>query len=123
MPEMTPSDHVSSIRASLQMLDVQVGRSLLSGEGLADLKREVDNMRLRIWAIMTAEAGQQAPGSLERFRLRRAIEITSKITEELERGEMSVEHPEIGVLDDLVPRLTHAVRSARARSRPEPAPG
>jgi len=121
MPEMTPSDHVSSIRASLQMLDVQVGRSLLSGEGIADLKREVDNMRLRIWAIMTAEAGDQAPGTLERFRLRRAVEITSKITEELERGEISV-HPELGMLEDLMPRLTQAIRSVRARGQREAPP-
>lgn len=123
MSEMTPSDHVSSMRASLQMLDLQVGRSRLSGEGIADLKREVDNMRLRIWAIMTAEAEQQPPGSLERFRLCRAIEITSKITEELERGEMSAGHPELDTLNELGPRLTHAIRSARARSGTGLAPG
>jgi hypothetical protein len=116
MREMTPNDHVRSMRASLQMLDLQVGRSLLSAEGIADLKREVDNMRLRIWAIMAAESEQQGAGSLERFRLRRAIEITSKITEELERGEMSPEHSELDALDELGPRLTHALRSARGRS-------
>jgi len=122
MPEITSSDHVRSMRASLQMLDLQVGRSLLSAEGIADLKREVDNMRLRIWAIMAVEAEQQGPGSLERFRLRRTIEITSKVTEELERGEMSPEHPELDDLDQLGPRLTHVIRSARARSQTELGP-
>ena len=117
MSEMTPSDHVRSMRASLQMLDLQVGRSVLSAAGIADLKREVDNVRLRIWAIMTAEAEQQGPGSLERFRLRRAIEITSKVIEELERGGMSPAHSEIDALDELGPRLTLAIRSARSRSR------
>lgn len=117
MAEMTPADHVSSMRASLQMLDLQVGRSVLSPTGIADLKREVDNVRLRIWAIMTAEAEQQGPASLERFRLRRAIEITSKVTEELERGEMTPTHPELDTLDELAPRFTLALRSARARPR------
>ncbi len=116
MRELKPSDHVRSMRASLQMLDLQLGRSQLSAEGIADLKREVDNMRLRIWAIMAATAEQQPPGSLERFRLRRAIEITSTVTEELERGEMAAGHPELDTLNELGPRLTHAILSARARS-------
>jgi len=120
MREMTPNDHVRSMRASLQMLDLQVGRSLLSAEGIADLKREVDNMRLRIWAIMAAEAEKEGPVSLERFRLRRAIEITSKVTEELERGNMSPEHSELDALEELGPRLSHAIHSARARPRTEP---
>ena len=115
MQEMTPSDHVASMRASLQMLDLQVGRSTLSAEGIADLKREIDNVRLRIWAIMTAEAEKQGPGSLERFRLRRAIEITTTVTEELERGSMSPKHAELDALEKLGPRFTHALRSARAR--------
>ena len=120
MAEMTPDDLVRSMRASLQMLDLQLGQSPLSAEGIADLKREVDNMRLRIWASMAAEAENQSPGALARFRLRRAIEFTSKITEELERGEMSAEHPELGMLGELGPRLARAMRSAEARSRREP---
>jgi hypothetical protein len=115
MSEMSPSDHVRSMRASLQMLDLQVGRSVLSAAGIADLKREIDNVRLRIWAIMAAEAEHQGPGSLERFRLRRAIEITSTVTEELERGSMASEHAELDALEKLGPRFSLALRSARAR--------
>ena len=116
MKEMTPDDHVASMRASLQMLDLQVGRSTLSSAGIADLKREIDNVRLRIWAIMTSEAEQGGPGSLERFRIRRAIEITSTVTEELERGTMPPGHAELDVLEKLGPRFTLALQAARGRS-------
>ena len=115
-----PSDHVRAMRASLQMLDLQLGRSQFAAEGIADLKREIDNMRLRIWAIMAAQAEQQPPGSLERFRLRRAIEICSTVADELERGEMAAGHPELDTLNELGPRLTRAIRSARARAESTP---
>jgi len=116
MKEMTPGDHVASMRASLQMLDVQVGRSTLSAAGIADLKREIDNVRLRIWAIMTSEAEKGGPGSLERFRILRAIEITTTVAEELERGTMSPAHAELDTLEKLAPRLTLALQSARSRA-------
>ena len=116
MKAMTPGDHVASMRASLQMLDLQVGRSTLSAAGIADLKREIDNVRLRIWAIMTSEAEKGGPGSLERFRILRAIEITTTVAEELERASMSPSHAELDTLDKLGPRLNLALQTARGRS-------
>ena len=114
MSELTVRDYVSSMRASLQMIDLQLDRSRISVEGIADLKAEVDNMRLRIWAIMASEQGKEGPVSLERFRLRRAIEITGKVAEDLEGGKMSGKHPELVRLRDLTHRLQQAIRTVQA---------
>lgn len=101
----TLDDHVRSMRASLQMIDLQLDRSRLSREGITDLKSEVDSVRLRIWSIMAAEMANEGPAGLERFRLRRAVEITSKICDDLERGTMVAEHPELEQLQGLSRRF------------------
>ena len=95
MKQQTLDDHVRSMRASLQMIDLQLDRSKLSREGIADLKSEVDSVRLRIWSIMAAEMANEGPAGLERFRLRRAVEMTSKVCDDLEQGTMTAAHPEL----------------------------
>jgi hypothetical protein len=93
--QQTLDDHVRSMRASLQMIDLQLGRSKLSREGIADLKSEVDSVRLRIWSIMAAELANEGPAGLERFRLRRVVEMTSQVCDDLEEGTMAAAHPEL----------------------------
>ncbi|HEU5171813.1 MAG TPA: hypothetical protein VFU46_14795 [Gemmatimonadales bacterium] len=101
------------MRSSLQMIDAQIGRGGLPVEGLNDLKNEVDNLRLRLWSIMAAGNREDAPQSLERYRLRRALEINSKIAADLERGAMSAEHPEVVALEELLQRFSGVLAKAR----------
>jgi hypothetical protein len=115
MSDSTVKDEVSAMRASLQMLNLQLDRTGISLAGIADLKAELDNMRLRVWAIMASERASEGPGSLERFRLRRAIESNSKLVEDLDAGRMSPQHPELIGLRDLAHRLHQAIENARAR--------
>ena len=93
------------------MIDRQLDRSKLSREGIADLKSEVDSVRLRIWSIMAAEMANEGPAGLERFRLRRAVEMTSKVCDDLEQGTMAVSHPELEQLQ-AVSRRFLALREA-----------
>jgi hypothetical protein len=74
-----------------------------------DLKREIGNMRLRIWAIMAAEAEGGGPEALDRFRLRRAVEMNHKIVVDLEKGAMSPKHAELKVLNELGQRMNRLV--------------
>ena len=111
MKQQTLDDHVRSMRDSLQMIDLQLDRSKLSREGIADLKSEVDSVRLRIWSIMAAEMANEGPAGLERFRLRRAVEMTSKVCDDLEQGTMTAAHPELEQLQ-AVSRRFLALREA-----------
>ena len=111
MKQQTLDDHVRSMRASLQMIDRQLDRSKLSREGISDLKSEVDSVRLRIWSIMAAEMANDGPAGLERFRLRRAVEMTSKVCDDLEQGTMAAAHPELEQLQALSRRFL-ALREA-----------
>ena len=113
MSEETVSEHLRSMRAALQMINLQLGRSGIAFEGISDLKSEIDNLRLRIWAIMAADRDGQSPASLERFRIRRAMEITGAIAKELEQGAMSARHPELVALDAQTQRLHRAFEKTR----------
>jgi hypothetical protein len=112
--ERTLDDHVRSMRASLQMIDLQLDRSKLSGAGIADLKSEIDSVRLRIWSIMASELANEGPGGLDRFRIRRAIEITTKICDDLERGIMGVQPPELEPLEALCLRFVALRKAAKS---------
>jgi hypothetical protein len=109
MTEVRVSDHIRSMRSTLQMIDLQIASTRVPAEGLDELKREIDNMRLRIWAIMAADSEGGGPEALERFRLRRAVEMNHKIVSELEKGEMSSNHAELQVLGDLGQRIHRLV--------------
>src|SRR5204862_6302828 len=66
---MAPSvqDEISRMRAILQGLEERLHAGEVPPEGLAEFKSTVDEIRLRIWALLTA-AGSQAPrDTAERF--------------------------------------------------------
>jgi hypothetical protein len=113
--QQTLDDHVRSMRASLQMIDLQLDRSKLSREGITDLKSEVDSVRLRIWSIMASEMANEGPAGLERFRLRRALEMTSKICDDLEQGTMTAAHPELEQLQASSRRFLAVVQAAKPK--------
>lgn len=109
MSSPTPASHIETMRASLQMLDLQLDRAGLSPQGIADLKSEIDSMRLRLWGIMSADRGKAVPHALERFRLRRGTEIISQIADELEKGGSPADVPEALTLGEAAERLLRAL--------------
>jgi hypothetical protein len=104
---------VSSIRLTLQAVESQVGTGRLQRVALEDLKSAVDEIRLRIWAIMAAAAEGSDGLALQRFRLRRAIEFCDGLTKEFEDGTMSVSHKECAILLPVLSRLTSCISGAR----------
>jgi hypothetical protein len=109
MTESRIGDHVQSMRSTLQMIDQQIAEKRVPLAGMDELKREIDNMRLRIWAIMAAESEGGGPEALERFRLRRAVEMNHRIVADLESGELSPAYAELRLLNELGQRISRLV--------------
>lgn len=114
----TNQAHLQTMRASLQMLDLQLDRSALSAQAIADLKSEIDNMRLRLWGIMAADQGNGAPHALERFRLRRGVEILSMLIDEIENRRILAVHPEAFALGDYARRFIAVMTEAAREQTP-----
>lgn len=117
MTGTTVRQQVDSMRLTLQAVEMQLGAESLHAAALDDLKSAVDDIRLRIWAIMSAAAEGSDGLAIERFRLRRGIEICTKLTEEFRTGSLTAGHKEAKTLRDaavlLGNRITEAVGNAR----------
>src|SRR6185437_14560026 len=71
----TTTGTIQSIRATVQSIELKLRQGELPEEGLDDLKRAIDDARLRLWAAISAAASSELGTVLLGFRLRRAIEI------------------------------------------------
>ena len=67
-------EELTRMRIILQDLEARLDAGEVPPEGLPEFKSTVDEIRLRVWGLLTA-AGTEAPReAVERFRLRRAAE-------------------------------------------------
>ena len=73
---------------TVRKIEAEVAEGTIPVEGMEDFKRAVDEARMRIWAVLTASGDDDPTGFLERFRLRRAIEICRAVERDLADGSM-----------------------------------
>lgn len=106
------ASQVNSIRLTLQAVEAQVGSGKIQQGALDDLKSTVDEIRLRIWAIMSAAAEGSDGLALQRFRLRRAIEFCTNLNGEFEKGTMSAGHRECAILQAVLVKLAGSLGKA-----------
>jgi hypothetical protein len=102
----TVENPVASVRATLQAVEAQLARPSLSREAMEDVKRAVDDLRLRVWANMTASEAADPDGVLLRFRLRRAIDLCRQVHCDLEGSPPGLNQRELLELLELTRSLT-----------------
>ena len=88
------SKQLGNIKAVLESVENQVARGKVPPDGLEQIKGSVDDVRLRLWAIMSAASSGEYENFAQRFRLRRAIEIVQGIADDLRSGKIGKEHAE-----------------------------
>ena len=87
-------DELTRMRMILQDLEGRLEAGEVVPEALPEFKSTVDEIRLRVWGLLTA-AGAEAPrATAERFRLRRAAEFCRALAHDLAAGHVSSDHPE-----------------------------
>jgi hypothetical protein len=100
---------LTRMRMILQELEERLDAGEVPPEGLPEFKSTVDEIRLRVWALLTA-AGAEAPReTAERFRLRRAAEFCRSLTQELSAGQVSAGHPEWPEVQQMATQLSAAI--------------
>lgn len=93
---MSPSvqDELSRMRTILQGLETRLEAGEVAPEGLPEFKSLVDEIRLRVWSLLTAAGTEEPRAVAERFRLRRAAEMCRSLTHELSAGSVGSGYPE-----------------------------
>ena len=113
MSEPAASDPVATLRESLRAIEGQLSRGVLPPDGMEDLKSAVDDVRLRLWGVLTAGNPEDYRNFRERFRLRRATEICRGLAIDLDGGQLQATHPELGDLAAAAERLATRIRGGR----------
>ena len=103
MPE-APDVRVQAMRTLCDDIREAIARGDLPPDAMSDLKRSIDETRLRLWASMEA-AKSGDPAWVQDFWLARAAEVCLSMVERLERGELDRPSPRARELRAIAERL------------------
>ena len=109
-------DELARMRIILHDLEGRLEAGEVPPEGLPEFKSTVDEIRLRVWALLTA-AGAEAPrATAERFRLRRAADFCHALAHELTTGHLGADHPEWPELQQTAAHLSAVIAEHTGRA-------
>jgi hypothetical protein len=115
---MPPSvqDELARMRIILHDLEDRLEAGEVPPEGLPEFKSTVDEIRLRVWALLTA-AGADAPRAMaERFRLRRAADFCHALAQDLSSGHLGPEHAEWPEVQQTLTHLSAVIAQHTGRA-------
>src|SRR3954447_19249216 len=102
---------LSALTAALESFEKRIIGEEVPKEALAGLKSAVDDLRLRLWGVLSAGSANDYRAFQERFRLRRAKEICRGLEEELESGAMDPRHEELRPLGEAAEGLARRIEA------------
>jgi hypothetical protein len=95
MTEVSFVKQLALYNSALEAIERRIASGEVAREALADFKSSVDDLRLRLWDVLSTESARDYRDFQERFRLRRAKEICRGLEEDLEAGALSPGHEEL----------------------------
>jgi len=98
MPEPSSLPAVVTLRSSLKTIDEQLGSGALSPDRIEDIKSAIDDIRFRLWGVLTASGPTEYQAFRERFRLRRATEICHGLATDIAEKRLTPGHREASEL-------------------------
>jgi hypothetical protein len=105
MPEASPLPSVVTLRSALKTVDAQLANGTLSPERVEDIKSAIDEIRFRLWGVMTADTPGEYQAFRERFRLRRAAEICHGLAADFADRRIGSAHREVEDLKQAIRAL------------------
>jgi hypothetical protein len=109
MSEPSFVDQVGLLNSTLNAIEEHLAREKTSVEGLEDFKSALDDVRLRLWGLLSAAGGDDYKGFQERFRIRRATEMTRGLGGDLRAGVISPRHRELAALREAATELSQSI--------------
>ena len=113
MAEPSLIEQVGILNSTLTAIEGRLARGQAPVEGLEDFKSALDDMRLRLWGLLSAAGGNDYKGFQERFRIRRATEMCRGLSGDLRVGAVSGRHTELSGLRDAAAELGRSIDQAR----------
>lgn len=102
-------EQVGGLYATLMAIEERVSRGEVASEAVEDFKSSVDEMRLRLWALLSAGSSSDYQAFIERFRIRRTRDMIRILEEDLAAGKISPDREELAGLAAAARRLADRV--------------
>jgi len=106
------TEQVDALHLLLRGIEERVERGESPAVDLAEFKSAVDELRLRLWALLGAGSANDYRGFQEEFRLRRARDLCLRLERDLRQGTISPRHGELRPLGAAAAALARAVAAA-----------
>jgi hypothetical protein len=113
MAEPTLIDQVALLNSTLTTIEGRLARGPAPIDGLEDFKSALDDMRLRLWGLLSAAGSDDYRAFQERFRIRRATEMCRGLGGDLRAGGVSGRHAELPGLQAASAELANSIDQAR----------
>jgi hypothetical protein len=112
MAEPSFAEQMATLNSTLGAIEVRLALGRAPVEGLEDFKSALDDMRLRLWGLLSA-AGSDATAFQEQFRIRRATDMCRGLGSELHAGTISGRHRELTGLREAATELAVKIEQAQ----------
>ncbi|HEY8258631.1 MAG TPA: hypothetical protein VIG08_13325 [Gemmatimonadales bacterium] len=113
MAEPSFAEQVTALNSALQAIERRMTQADIPSSALGEFKSSVDDLRLRLWGLLSAGSANDYRAFQESFRLRRAREICRGLEADLRSGAMSTRHEELPGLGAAAGELARAIGQAR----------
>ena len=117
MAEPSFEQQVATLNATLSSIEESLVEGKAPVDGLEDFKSALDDVRLRLWGLLSAAGGDDYKGFQERFRIRRATEMSRGLGGDLRAGAISGRHRELAGLREAAAELTQSIEQAQSHLR------
>jgi hypothetical protein len=117
MTQPTFADQIRVLDDTLRAIEARMAGGDRPAAELADFKSSVDDLRLRLWDLLSAGSANDFRSFQEGFRLKRAREICRALEEDLRHGAVSPRQEELAPLGEAARALARAADEARAGAR------
>ena len=115
MAELSFAEQVARFNGVLQEIETRVATGEVGHEAVADFKTSVDDLRLRLWSVLSTGSANDYRAFQERFRLRRAKEICRGLEDDLQGGALSPRHEELKPLGEAAGSLARRIDTLGVR--------
>ncbi len=114
MPNSPVLDQLAALNASINDIPIIPGVEDDRVHELEAVKRGLDDARLGLWARLQGVHATDARAFSESFRIKRCLEMCTRLSTDIRLGLMPVDHPEFADLWIAVTDLGRAIQSGRA---------